>query len=161
MPPWCLSPSHTTLGHITSHPALDEHPTEPSCAVLEGLLLARGQIWGAAEGVVRFNHPSGCYILLLIHMAPATLPGHPEYIKSGYRMLVARGMGALSQGKPCVGVSYGSRVGSMAGVTGRAGLWLFWPLRIRTAGQGWDPPKQVGPKHLTYRTANPIKRAFN
>lgn len=136
MPPWCLSPGHTTLGHITSHPALDEHPTEPSCAVLEGLLLARGQIWGAAEGVVRFNYPSGCYILLLIYMAPVTLPGHHEYIKSGYRMLVARGMEALSQGKPCVGVSYGSRLGSMAGVTGRALAFLATEDQDCWAGMG-------------------------
>lgn len=28
MAPWCLSPGHAILGHITSHPALYEHPRE-------------------------------------------------------------------------------------------------------------------------------------
>lgn len=56
-------------------------------------------------------------------------------------------MGALLQGKPCLRAS--SMLGSMAGVTGRAVTFL---ATIRTAGQGWDPPKQVGPEHLAYRT---------
>lgn len=99
-------------------------------------MLARGQIWDAAEGLPRFNHPSGCYTLLLISMAPVTLPGDPEYIKSGYRVLGARGMGAPSQGKPCVRASCGSMLGSMAGVTGRALAFLATEDQDCWAGMG-------------------------
>lgn len=51
----------------------------------------------------RFNHPSGCYPLLLIYMAAVTLPGDPEYIKSVYRVLGAKGMGAKGDGSPVTG----------------------------------------------------------
>lgn len=108
-------------------------------------MLARGLIWDAAEGLARFNHTSGCYTLLLIYMAPVTLPGDPEHIKSGYRVLGAREP-HYGQGKPCVGASSGQCLALW--LASWAGLWLFWPPRIRTAGQGWKPPKQVGPEHL-------------
>lgn len=84
--PRSLSPSHSILGHITFHPGLAEHPREfreLPCAVSRGLLLAREWIWDAAEALATFNHPSGCYPLLLIYVTPVTLPGDPEYIKSG------------------------------------------------------------------------------